>query len=199
MDCSGRATARYKHAPGLPFRPEYGGGVNLPQVYARPLNGSSNAVTFTDDLIFAHKKGVIQLLILVDKAHQAKSAIGIIDGVGELSCGLIRDEEAIVLVNDLAASRDDVGGIDRRTVARIASGDEFIEDEKLCKDRPAPTHYNPHRIRDELRASVRFVLIRGDKFVFAACTDREELEDALRSLQTYLHGQQMSRHVLPRL
>jgi len=112
---------------------------------------------------------------------------------------LLQDGEATVLVNDLAASQSDLAGNEGWTTARIASGEEFAQEEKLCNNRPVPMHYNPYRMREELRANAKFVLVRGDKFVFAACRDREELEDALRSLPGYLHVEQMSRPLLAHL
>ncbi|TKA60779.1 hypothetical protein B0A55_12547 [Friedmanniomyces simplex] len=188
-DKAGRATTRYHHLPGLPFLPEYGGGVNLAQVYARPLDGPADAVTFTDDLIFGrNKKGIVQLLIIVDKASQVGIAVEEAEGVPELFGDLVREGEATLLVNDLAATSNDVHGRRGWIVARVASGDEFAREKKLCGSRPSPANYNAWRIRDELKANAKYVLVRADKFVFAACINREELEVALLSLPECLHG-----------
>ncbi|KAK4549384.1 hypothetical protein LTR36_006381 [Oleoguttula mirabilis] len=188
MNRVGRATTKYHHLPGLPFLPEYGGGVNLPQVYARPLDGPTDTVAFTDDLIFArHKKGLFQLLVMVDEASQVDAVVKVAEGTPGLFGDFIRQGEATLLVNDLAASRSDIRDRIGWTIARIASGDEFAREEKLCRNRPAPAFYNAWRIREELKAGAKFIIVRADKFVYAACSNRVELEAALRSLPQCLH------------
>jgi hypothetical protein len=57
---------RYQYQSGMPFLPQYGGGVCFPQVYCISLNGAQNAgrVTFTDDLIYAPlKEGLCQVMV----------------------------------------------------------------------------------------------------------------------------------------
>lgn len=188
MENGGRGTVRYQHASGLPFLPEYGGGINLPQVYARCLTGPTRNVIFTDDLLFANKTSIVQLLVLVDGTDQLASAVEEAYSAVKLSSGLLRMNEATMLINDLeAAPPDDKPDFDGWAVARIASGDEFASDEMLCRNRPEPRYYNPFRIRDKLRAQARFVLIRHDRFVFAACKNADEFHVALRSLPGCLH------------
>ncbi|KAK5722043.1 hypothetical protein LTR17_014479 [Elasticomyces elasticus] len=189
IDRAGRATTRYHHQAGLPFLPEYGGGVNLPQVYARPLGGPTDPLMFTDDIMFGHhKQGLFQLFVMVDEPGQLDAAVQDAESVPGLFGEFIRKAEVTVLVNDLAASYSDVRGKSSWTIARLASGDEFAREEKLCGHRPAPVLYNPWRMREELRADARFIVLRADKFVFAACRNREELGVALQLLPELLHG-----------
>lgn len=55
---------RYKHADGMPFMPEFNGGLFLPQVYCITVYRTDTEVRFTDDVIFSQqKKGVFQLLV----------------------------------------------------------------------------------------------------------------------------------------
>lgn len=162
--------------------------MNLPQVYARPLDGPADPVTFTDDLIFRHhKKGLFQLLVIIDEPSQLEATIEEAESVPDLFGDFILEGEATVLLNDLTASPSDLSGRNGWKVARVASGDEFAREGKLCGNRPAPAFYNPWRIRDKLRVGAKFVVVRADKFVFAACRDPGELGVALRSLPALLH------------
>lgn len=189
VDKAGRVAARYKHQDGLPFIPENGGGVNLPQVYARPLDTAADGVTFTDDLVFGgQKKGIVQLLVLVECAEQVDQAIEEVKSVAELFGGLIREGEATLLVTDLAATFDQVRSRTGWTIARVASGKEFAQEEKLCANRPVPMHYNAQQIQETLRAKAKFVLVRADRFTYAACVDVEELRLALQALPGDLQG-----------
>jgi hypothetical protein len=49
---------RYQYQSGMPFLPQYGGGVCFPQVYCAGLDGAQNVgqVVFTDDLIYGPLK-----------------------------------------------------------------------------------------------------------------------------------------------
>lgn len=179
---------RYQHSPGLPFLPKMGGGMQLPQVYARSLTDEHAPVSFTDDLIFSRaKKGLLQLLILVESAHEADVALKDVSGVSDASEGLVLEDEATVLVHDLDARPGVTCAGKDRTLARIASADEFAADE-LCNGRPEPLHYNPWRIRKKLRPQARYVVVRPDRFVFAACRDKDELQEALSQLPRMLNG-----------
>lgn len=175
---------RYKHQKGLPFVRELGGGLNIPQVYA--LNFANKKVAFTDDLIFdSSKKGLFQLLVLVDGSDKVDSSLQQIEGISKIAGGLVQDDEITVLIQDLGAEfRGDASHPGH--VARIASGEEFAADGRLCRNRPAPKYYDPYKIGRELGAYNAFVILRPDRFVYASCSTRVELLDCLRGLPAAL-------------
>lgn len=171
--------AKYTWSSGMPFIPELKGGINLPQVYCAELQ--SGTVGFTDDKIFAPgKQYLLQLLILGDSCETAMSALEESQGVGELSQGWINEGETTVLVHDLKAQP--VDGARQRAIVRVASAEEFAADSVLCKNRPKPAYYDPYRIRAELGKDARFIIVRADRFIYATCSSREQLDGALRRL-----------------
>ena len=178
---------RYRPMPGLPFVAKLGGGLNIPQVYVRDL--VSGRVTFSDDLLFASsKKGLFQLLVLADKSEEVWTAQQEVQGLSQRTDGRIREHEATILIHDLnanakAAPSDLPPGV---RIARIASGEEFAADPVLCRNRPPPKFYNPFRIRKDIGPRVRFVVLRPDRFVYAACLSKEELWAAVGMLKDLL-------------
>jgi hypothetical protein len=66
-------------------------------------------------------------------------------------------------------------------LARIATASEFAADENLCKNRPAPKYYDACRMKQEVHGK-KFVIIRPDRFVYAACSSLEELQRAAKSV-----------------
>ena len=176
---------RYQQASGLPFIAELGGGLNIPQVYARDLLGQK--LFLTDDIIFAlSKKGMFQLLILVDQLQRGWKAWEEVQGLSERSEGRLREDEATILLHDLNAERIDCKYVPVKIV-RIASGDEFAADPDLCRSRPKPRYYDPFRIRKEVGRKVIFVVLRPDRFVYAACSNAQELSSALDRLKELLY------------
>lgn len=63
---------------------------------------------------------------------------------------------------------------------RSVSAEEFAQS-NLCQARPLPYGYN-ETLMWESKASKRYVLLRPDKFVFAACSTKAEFEQAVRTL-----------------
>lgn len=170
---------KYKHSQGLPFSPKLRGGICLPQVYCANL--STGEVKFTDDFIFAAgKDGLFQLLVLANDGHDALQILKMLPQLTELSKGWLKEDEASVLIHDVDAPY--VGAIHHsRRIARIASADEFAAS-VLCTNRPKPLYYDAHRIQEEIGDQTRYVIVRPDKFIYAACVDREELLEATRQL-----------------
>ncbi|KAK4551608.1 hypothetical protein LTR86_011032 [Recurvomyces mirabilis] len=176
---------RYKYQDGMPFVPNLGGGLNLPQVYARNL--VTNEIVFSDDLIYAEsKEGLFQILLLVDQSDKAQCALKEIHGLSQSTAGRLREDEATVLIHDLKAESPDALS-SSANIARIASGDEFAADERLCRNRPAPRHYDPFKIQREVGVRATYVVLRPDRFVYAACATAQELWNALDSLPAALH------------
>ena len=171
--------AKYNHAEGLPFLPS--GGLLLPQVYARDFRSSK--VAFSDDLIFPEsKRGLLQLLVLPDSAEEARQMLQELRNIPR-SKHVLADEATILIQREVVdPSKVQLDG--DTVVARVATGDEFAESE-LCRNRPRPLYFDPYRISKEL-PSMKFVLVRPDRFVYAACRDRKELAEAVDGLDYIL-------------
>jgi hypothetical protein len=178
---------RYQYQSGMPFLHQYGGGVCFPQVYCAGLDGAQNAgrVAFTDDLIHAPtKEGLCQVVVLVDRVDEVGTAVRALTGLSQLSQGLVREDEATIFVHDFSAklpadSKTEVG--QNAQLVRIATASEFAADERLCRNRPVPKYYDAYRMKHEVHGKP-FVIVRPDRFVYAACSNVEELQRAAKSM-----------------
>ncbi|KAH7416689.1 monooxygenase [Cadophora sp. MPI-SDFR-AT-0126] len=166
---------RYKPLEGLPFLGKSHGGISLPQVYCAPLLSCSKnlKVQFTDDVIFAKgKKGMFQILVLLRNISDLVKFKTALEGIDELAGDFLFGREATFLVQDSEARSAGTEGGDN--VYRLATGEEFAADDNLCRDRPVPQFYDMHRIRKDL-GGMTFIIVRPDRFVYAACQTAEEL------------------------
>ncbi|KAJ9610395.1 hypothetical protein H2200_005172 [Cladophialophora chaetospira] len=176
---------RYRHSPGLAFVEDQVGGLLLPQVYA--FNFRTNKIEFTDDLIFSsEKKGLLQLLVLPDESRDIPALTKGLDEINNLSAGLLLSKEATVIVQSIKASASAEDMSIPQNLARIADGNEFAADTVLCKNRPPPIGYDALRLRKETKGK-KYVILRPDMFVFAACDTLGELKQAVSKLGGALH------------
>ncbi|KAJ5679746.1 hypothetical protein N7462_007990 [Penicillium macrosclerotiorum] len=174
---------QYEHSLGLPFLPDYNGGLCLPQLYCKPVGNPEGDVLFTDDVIFASKKkGLLQLLVYVQKLGDVSPAQIAVADICDMSQGELYPEEATFLVEDLTCMSDTL----MPNVFRIASDEEFSQS-RLCEGRPKPKFYDPMYMRRELKG-MRFVLVRPDRFIFAACNTDQDLRHVVSSAVSFLEG-----------
>ncbi|KAJ5606473.1 hypothetical protein N7510_009254 [Penicillium lagena] len=174
---------RYKHSDGMPFLPELNGGLSLPQVYCTAVNKADAEIRFTDDVIFAaHKECLFQLLVYVKTLDEVADAKQVISDIDDISHGEIRASEATFLVEDLSSISTEIDD----DVFRLASGDEFAQS-LLCEGRPAPQFYDPYSLGKELNGA-RFVIVRPDRFIFAACNSKEDLRQLASRVVSFLQG-----------
>ncbi|EXJ87698.1 hypothetical protein A1O1_04623 [Capronia coronata CBS 617.96] len=170
---------RYRYSPGLPFLAEMGGGLLLPQVYA--YNFKTRRVCFTDDMIFSPEKtGLFQLVVLPNSPEEIDDLLRATVDTDKLAKGLFCCEEATVLIQSVTCAIQPTA-VYARDIARIATGDEFGADAVLCKDRPPPIGYDELRLKKEVGGK-QLLILRCDRFVFAACDTRDELREAARRL-----------------
>lgn len=163
---------------GMAFLPQYGGGGNFPQVYCMKLDGK-NKVQFTDDVIFAEdKKALFQIIVLLEKAGDLQQAQAGLLGVGKASNGVVQEEDATFIIHSTDPQLPAING---RDVYRLATGVEFSADVGLCGGRPEPRYYDPERMMKESQ-NKRFIILRPDRFVFAACDTADELQGAAKEL-----------------
>ncbi|KAK7894078.1 hypothetical protein LTR67_006780 [Exophiala xenobiotica] len=153
-------------------------------------------VQFTDDVIYRgpDSTSFLRLLVLVDDLEQAQS---VREELAELkvehvSDGEVKMDEVCYLVMSPSPSPSldcggDAGGSmgamkatkdakdvkQKQRVYRLATGDEFLAS-GLCDNRPPPIGYDMFRIKKELGGR-RYLLMRPDRFIFAACYSGEEL------------------------
>lgn len=189
---------RYVFEPGMHFLPDYGGGQTMPQVYAAPIcfDGSclpKEGIIFTDDQVFSpSKSGPFQLVALVERLEDIKEYGRELEDVDEFAHNLVIAGEVTYIVadidacgvSDLPSSSTKLKMAALRSVIRIATADEFASSH-LCRGRPEPLYYNPYRIHQSFPGK-KFLVVRPDRIVFAACRDKAELIDALRQIEPVL-------------
>jgi hypothetical protein len=69
----------------------------------------------------------------------------------------------------------------------VATAEEFTSS-TLCSNRPEPQYYDELRIGKEV-AYGRYIVVRKDRFIYAACRNLTELKSALQSLPSMLSVQ----------
>jgi hypothetical protein len=180
---------RYEHSPGMPFLPNLGGGVCFPQVYCRSIEPHADEIFLTDDVIWTTKNpSLFRLVVLLENLGDLDTSLGALHAIEDLSGGELRPTDAVVLLEDLSpdVTDDAINQPAGPKVYRIASGDDFACSE-LCNDRPKPIGYNPFRLGEEVKKK-RFIFLRPDRFVFAACNLKEEVDKAAVRVRDFLNG-----------
>ncbi|KAF9883713.1 hypothetical protein FE257_003051 [Aspergillus nanangensis] len=168
---------RYTHSDGMPFMPDLNGGLNLPQVYCKDASGT---VRFTDDIIFG-SHGIFQLFVYLRSSKELQAAREVVNGAKQLSeAGIVADKVPFVVER----MESDGTGHGDANVFELANGETFAQS-PLCHQRPDPLFYDQYLLRDQVRG--KYVLVRGDRFVFAACNNETEFNRAVRSMLGYIH------------
>lgn len=176
---------KYRYSEGLPFVKEMGGGLNMPQVFA--YDTKTDKVSFTDDLIFAPgKSGLFQLLIMPDSQQELESMENDLKDISQICSEFLDPKEATILVQSTDPSITTVNERYVSTIARLAKGEEFAADPALMKNRPYPTGYDEWRLKREIRGK-KFVILRQDRFVFAACDTVADLKKAVDKFEGAVH------------
>ena len=175
---------RYQHVGRMPFMPEFKGGALFSQTYCVALDCAmkSPTVRFTDDIIFAEdKKALFQIVILLDDELSRLQRIRTsLEGL-ESICPWLCPAESTVFVRRPSLSREPAFQFDTlQGVHRTATAEEF-ERSALCGGRPAPRGYREFDMWAGLENKT-FIILRADRFVFAACETRRELELAAQKL-----------------
>lgn len=186
---------RYAYEEGVAFLPDYGGGFCFPQVYCvslaeqqQPGQTERQQVYFTDDVIFAsHKHTLFQVVVLCSSLPDARAAHESLESLDFDSKGELSLAETSFIVQDINAVADSVSNEPfLSSCFRIASADDF-GNSQLCVARPKPLFYDPHRLWKEAKGKP-FLVLRPDRFVFAACEDAAEVRFAARKLVRLLKG-----------
>ncbi|KAH9844686.1 putative monooxygenase [Teratosphaeria destructans] len=193
---------RYSYEDGMLFLPNLHGGWQFPQVYCTRVTDvvgdvAKAPIYFTDDVIFdVHKRGLLQLVVIIQHPREMDPSREL-SAVDAWSDGHVLASEATHIIQktamDLGPSPASQGAnsIGRDGVVRLASAEEFAAS-PLCVGRPEPRYYDPYWIQTAVEGR-RYVLLRKDRFVFAACNDLAELKYALQQLQPMLRGEGWQR------
>lgn len=202
---------RYSYSQGMPFLPEHCGGLCLPQGYCTPvtpLHSNKRSATleeveyadgvihFTDDIIFAASnyfasQRLFRLLVYLQSINELPGARQAVSDIEDISRGELCAGDVTFLVedsSDMSALQDnDCGGITQaQGVYRLVTGPEFAAS-PLCKNRPEPRFYDPHYIGKVLGWK-KYVILRPDRFVFAAVDNRKDLKTSAAAAVAYLQG-----------
>ena len=191
---------RYKFSQGMAFLPGMRGGGCLPQVYCRPVyylpSGEPQSVQFTDDVLFNGSRAnmLLRLLVVINdlgEAEQAWLELKALD-LYKHSNGEVQEKSALFLIQSPGPEIQEIqksntpSSIPQENVYRVATADDFAASD-LCKSRPYPTGYDMQRIQKEVKGK-RFILVRPDRFVYAACNTGAELVAACELVSTTLLG-----------
>ncbi|KAL5000536.1 hypothetical protein BDV10DRAFT_200039 [Aspergillus recurvatus] len=180
-----KGMVRYQFSPGMPFIPGLNGGLCLPQVYCKSRAGT---VFFTDDVVFhPSKKGVFQLLVYLEEPSELASARDTVFAIEGYSKGEIRIDDATYLIQDTDWSFDSSDGHNStNSVYQLASAEDFARS-PLCDGRPEPQYYDMYYLGKVLGGR-KYVIVRPDRFIFAACSSLEELQRAVAEAAKYLQS-----------
>ncbi|KAL4756698.1 putative monooxygenase [Aspergillus foveolatus] len=154
-----RGMVRYRFSHGMPFIPDLNGGVCLPQVYCK--------------------------LVYLDEPNELVSARETVYAMEGYSKGEIRIGDATYLIQSTdqsVDSSDDHGSAN--SVYQLASAENFARS-PLCDVRPEPQHYDMYYLGRVLEGR-KYVIVRPNRFIFAACSNREELQRAIIEAVEYL-------------
>jgi hypothetical protein len=184
---------KYAWSPGMPFLPALGGGRCFPQVFCERYNAlQPTKPLFTDDVIFTHgkKKALFQIVVLLDSGREISAAMQDLAQLREEFEGDLSVDEATYLVSERlrdvqpnTAVKFDLENANAE-IYRVVYAEEY--DVSTCPERPEPTGYDGGRLRKEVKA--RYVVVRPDRFVFAACNSARELVDVSKELWKVMQG-----------
>ncbi|KAL9085457.1 MAG: hypothetical protein Q9165_007607 [Trypethelium subeluteriae] len=183
---------KYHHLSGMPFLPEMNGGVAVPQVYCRRVCGSRAPIQFSDDAVFSiSKKALFQILVLLQTTEDLELAKLELNNAISSAKGVIDVREATFLIHGHRKHDGDPKGqidlAEEDCVYSVATAQEFVRDGRLCVGRPEPLHYDEHRLWKDVDGK-KFLVLRPDRFVFAACGNGEELRKAVHDLEVLVHS-----------
>lgn len=179
---------RYEHGEGMPFLPEYGGGALFSQGYCVGLSSKGTdvpKVQLTDDVIFSEgKKGVFQIVVLLNKdIDELGSPESDLKGLDKI-CPLLHPHETSYFIKRSHVHSNPIES--PSDVFRTASGEEF-DASPLSAGRPPVRGYREYDMWTAAEEK-KYVILRADRFVFAACDSRKELEKAAARLNELVLG-----------
>ncbi|KAI9741249.1 MAG: hypothetical protein M1834_002965 [Cirrosporium novae-zelandiae] len=181
---------RYQWQASMPFVAALGGGVNFPQVFCAPIDGEAPVVpAFTDDTIFhAKKKKLFQVVVLLSSVDEVPDAKSELEGIDRISKSELDATEATFIIHEQSPFKAAVAdsSSSNTNIVRVIGAEEYSAVPK-SRIRPAPLYYDADRIRKDFPGK-RYIILRSDRFVFAACADKTELATAAATIWSSLEG-----------
>ena len=172
---SGKVIPKYDYSAGMAFFPDSQGGMMFSQVYLRTAEGT---VLFSDDMIFSlEKRSLFQLVVLASSSSEIEE---LAEELRRVRVAEQMVKEALYAVQDLNVAPAKLEK-KRLRAARIASVDEF-NGSPLSERRKPVLGYDPQVWRSQ-HAGRRYIVVRPDRFVFAACKNALELANALMAVE----------------
>ncbi|KAK3182233.1 hypothetical protein K4F52_006410 [Lecanicillium sp. MT-2017a] len=175
---------RYTYEPGMAFLAEMGGGALFSQSFCVRVDHSSDVgkeIFFTDDVIFREgKKSLFQIIVFLDDGMGQRLIYQ--DAIRSLEyiSPRLYPHEATFFVTNNAFTVESKANIASKETYRFASAAEFAAS-PLSNGRPYPHGYR----EDDMHTGVnrkKFAIVRSDRFVFASCDTKMELEVAAKRL-----------------
>lgn len=164
----------------MPFIPELNDGLNIPQVYCRSMIGE---IHFTDDIFFKPQdKGLFRMFVYLKHSTELQSVRDTLRNVEDWSEGELVGDKIPVIFEEMQPGK---GAIEDRNVYQLATGEELAWS-PLCDRRPEPIGYDEYLLRDNIKG--KFVIMRPDRYTFAACNGKDELEKAVGFMMHVLRG-----------
>ena len=171
----------------MPFLPNIGGGKTFPQVFCAPYGSPLNVTRplFTDDVIYGvgalAKTALFQLVVLLENAVEANSAIQAVADVAKVQMSQICVREATYLVVG-SATNDIIMQKGAENVWRLVHGNEYNAD--IWRGLPEPLGYDASRLRRDVKE--RYIILRPDRVIFAACKTVDDFAIAMKELEKFL-------------
>lgn len=164
--------------------PDMKGGVYFPQTYCANLS-KGNRIHFTDDVIFDQnqRNRLFRVVVLLNRLDEMSDAVRDLYAVEGISQDLALDGTTFFVpkesISDFTVDESISDGFGGR-LFRSATAEEFGQSE-LCRNRPFPRGYN-ELLMWQASKGMRYVILRPDRFVFAMCQSKLELEQAAKRL-----------------
>lgn len=175
---------KYEYHPGMAFLPTLGGGVAFSQACCislrHPTEVETPTVYFSDDVIFSKSKTkVFQIVPLLSDMSEVESTKRELKELDLTSSHVDLEETTFFIPRSVGSSDANLQTSDLN-IFRTASIKEFANS-SLCSNRPYPRGYKEDGMWSCVKG-MRFIILRLDRFVFAATTTSQELQQAIKSL-----------------
>ncbi|KAE8384594.1 hypothetical protein BDV23DRAFT_176941 [Aspergillus alliaceus] len=155
------------------------GSLKLPQVFCKDMSGK---VSFTEDVIFrSEQNSLFRLFVYLRNDEELEPARNAMRVTQEISRGEFGVDNISFIVEQITCDE----ASDYKNLFQIASAEDFAQS-PLCNGRPKPTYYEPFLVRKEVCAE--YIIVRPDRFVFAACDGDQSLKVATNCMLDILYS-----------
>ncbi|KAB8235631.1 putative monooxygenase [Aspergillus alliaceus] len=155
------------------------GSLKLPQVFCKDMSGK---VSFTEDVIFrSEQNSLFRLFVYLRNDEELEPARNAMRVTQEISRGEFGVDNISFIVEQITCDE----ASDYKNLFQIANAEDFAQS-PLCNGRPKPTYYEPFLVRKEVCGE--YIIVRPDRFVFAACDGDQSLKVATNCMLEILYS-----------